>query len=396
VLVDRALAQRPVRLVSISADTIEVSDANGHVQTVSRSQVLALIPPLTDLDQPVVDEHQLTQRMPDAERQRPVGRLDLVDGQTLPGVLSSGAPSRPGDKGERLVWASKLFGPVSLPLEAVGTVLFAPDRADLLHPGPTPLEDTVTLINGDRAEGFVAGVDASVRLEKGGKTSQLPVARVVAIQFANPPKPAQGAWVWLYDGTAAAVSEVSADSAGHVTITGRLAGLAKQPQASMDANDLRAISFDAGALRPLAGAPLTVSEPHLATGPAPRRWIPPLSVPDNHGAPLGAVDIEIPGPMTVEWTLPHGASRLGTTVEMPPSARVWGDCELIVESLAGPKTTQIAKVHLCGESPTADLSLAITGASKLRMTIDPGPTGPVEDRVVLRRPVVLVEDSRKP
>jgi hypothetical protein len=40
------------------------------------------------------------------------------------------------------------------------------------------------------------------------------------------------------------------------------------------------------------------------------------------------------------------------------------------------------------------VSVVVAGASKLRITIDPGPSGPIQDRVVLRRPVVLVEGKR--
>jgi len=43
VLIDRTLSQRPARLVSISTDTIEFTDAAGRVQTMARAQVLALI-----------------------------------------------------------------------------------------------------------------------------------------------------------------------------------------------------------------------------------------------------------------------------------------------------------------------------------------------------------------
>jgi hypothetical protein len=170
---------------------------------------------------------------------------------------------------------------------------------------------------------------------------------------------------------------------------GRLAGLAKQPTASLDANDLRAVCFDAGSLRALSSAPYTVTDSKQGT--MPRRWIPPLKIADTHGSPLGAADIEIPGPMSVEWTLPAGSARLGTTVELPPSARVWGDCELIIEGVAGSKASQLSKVHLSGSTPSADVSVPLAGAGRLRMTIDPGPSGPIQDRVVLRRPVVLVD-----
>jgi hypothetical protein len=395
VLIDRTLAQRPVRLVSITADTIEITDAVGHVMSLPRSQVLALIPPLTELDQPAIEERALNFQLPPSERAKVHGRLDLIDGQTLPGNLAAAAPSadKPPDKPDQLSWNSKLFGRITLPLDSVKTLVLVPDRADL-RPAASPKDDTVILLNGDRAEGFIAGIGASIKLEKGGKISDLPITRVAAVQLANAAKPPEGVWVWLYDGTAIAASQLTVDSAGRATAVAKLAGQSKQPIATLDANDLRAICFDAGSLRALAAAPFAVIEAKSGNGPAQRRWTPPLKIADGHGTPLGAVDIEIPGPMTVEWTLPAGATRLGTIAELPPSARVWGDCELIVESVSGSKTTPLAKVHLAGSTPSAEVSVSLAGATKLRVTIDPGPSGPIQDRVVLRRPVVLVEGKR--
>jgi hypothetical protein len=74
---------------------------------------------------------------------------------------------------------------------------------------------------------------------------------------------------------------------------------------------------------------------------------------------------------------------------------VWGDCELIVESVAGSKITPLAKARLSGSDPSFEINVPLDGAAKLRMTIDPGPSGPIQDRVVLRRPLVLVNAKPK-
>jgi hypothetical protein len=98
--------------------------------------------------------------------------------------------------------------------------------------------------------------------------------------------------------------------------------------------------------------------------------------------------------MRVEWTLPAGASKLGTIAELPPSARVWGDCEVIVEAVSGARATELARAHLSGATPSAEISGSLSGATKLRVTIDAGPSGPIQDRVVLRRPMILIENGK--
>src|SRR3954465_8379085 len=95
ILIDRTMGQRPVRLVSISPNTIEVTDQDGRVLSLARSQVLALVPPLPELEQAVIDERVLNSKLPEAERVRPLGRLDLVDGQSLPGTLASAEKPQP-------------------------------------------------------------------------------------------------------------------------------------------------------------------------------------------------------------------------------------------------------------------------------------------------------------
>src|SRR5262249_55073829 len=117
ILIDRTMGQHPVRLVSISAESVEVTDPDGRVITLRRSQVLALVPPLTQLEQAVIEERVVGSQLP--EKVRPLGRLDLVDGQSLPGTLAS--PAKPEQ--DRITWGSKLFGTVTLSLESVSTAI---------------------------------------------------------------------------------------------------------------------------------------------------------------------------------------------------------------------------------------------------------------------------------
>jgi hypothetical protein len=391
ILIDRGLAQRPVRLVSVSADSIEVVDAAGRTQPIPRNQILAIIPPFADLDPPVVEERVPGAKPPETEKTRPFGRLELIDGQSIPGALEvtatdaqqEPAPKAAQGKDESLTWNSKLFGVFTLPLESISTLILAPDKADIS--GPPPAEDTVILSNGDRSEGFIASIGASIHIEKGGKVADVPTSRVAGVHLANALKPARGPWIWLSDATAVAASMLAIDSAGRATVAANIPGAAAQPTAIIDANDIRAICFDMSALRPLAACTAAIT-------PSPsRRWTQPLKIADTRGVPLGATDIELPGPMTVEWTLPLGATRLGMTIELPPSARVWGDCDVSVESISDRRTAPLAKERLNSAHAVADINVALTGAAKVRLTLAPANNSPIQDRVVLRRPIVLVK-----
>jgi hypothetical protein len=73
---------------------------------------------------------------------------------------------------------------------------------------------------------------------------------------------------------------------------------------------------------------------------------------------------------------------------------VWGDCVLVVDQtgVKGIGGKELARVRLNGETPEADLNMELlTGGGPLRMTLDPGENGAIQDRVVLRQPLILVK-----
>ncbi|MBI1189229.1 MAG: hypothetical protein GC200_00910 [Tepidisphaera sp.] len=367
VLLDSDLRASTVRLVSIGPDSVSVRDQNGKPVTYERRQVAAILPVIEG----TASLGESTERA-DAppEHSAPLGRLELVMGEQLPGMLSS----KPG-QGDRLAWESHLWGRVELPLERAAFVLLQPESAYATR-RPTGSADVAVLANGDTIEGFVSSLGPSLRIERDHKVTQLPPERVVSVIFANPPEKPKGAWVWLHDGSAVGVTGLELSSGGEL----KLAGLGA---AALRAGELRAIVFDAGRLTPLSGLPMQLGP----SDPA-RRWTRPPIVGDARQSPAFAADIELPGPMSVRFTLPKGATRVGGRAELPANCRVWGDCELLVGVLGGKPT----RIRLNSETPEVDFSVDIAGAGgdTLEISIDPGPSGPVQDRVVLRRPVVRI------
>jgi hypothetical protein len=395
VLIDRELIQQNVKLSAIDGESVRVIDATGRTLVLPRTQVLALLPPLSRLDPPHVPtppELPLQQprrgRLPIQEPTpppppAPKGRLELTDGQVLPGTLTAGA------NGDSISWRSTLWGPMEVPLDVVAAVVIQPDRFDAAMRGISPTQDAVLLANGDRLEGFVASLGSEVKLEQGDKLTNIPLARVDGVRLANPVRPAPGAWVWTAD-TAAAVSQITLTPGGTYTIAGRIPGASSQPTATASAEEVLGVCFDAGVLRPLAELPMTAGPLRDTSA---RRWTsPPVVTPGL--TPLGAADIELPGPMRVEWTLPPNATRFSATLELPPSARLWGDCEAVIESV-GPSgnTAPLAREPLNQGRPVAHVNTPLNGAARLRITIDPGPSGPIQDRVVVRRGLVLTPSA---
>jgi len=120
--------------------------------------------------------------------------------------------------------------------------------------------------------------------------------------------------------------------------------------------------------------------------------MPPI-VGDPIGAALGAPDIELPGPMSVTWTLPAGVTRVAGVAELPVSARAWGDCSVVMFDGAG---AQVWTTRLSGDAPSAPFNIDLSGKDALTLTVrvEAGANGPIEDRVLLRRVLLLLDNKQ--
>jgi hypothetical protein len=330
------------------------------------------------------------------------GLLLLTDGQTIAGARERD-PARlarvaPEGFAESLAWRSPALETLVLPLERVSAASFVASR--IVMP-KTMSADMVRLRNNDIASGFVdiqyrpGDSDATLTIEaEQGVVRRVPLRRVASIVFANPSEAARGAWVWLAD-----ASILRLDDSAPITLNNdRIAQFATTfdaPDASEAGPSKRAVSINAAdliafaprreRLGALADRPMRVA----STDPE-RRWTAPPIVGDALGAPLGAPDIELPGPMGVTWSLPADARRIAGVVELPASARAWGDCNVVMLDEAGRERWS---ARLNGQDPRQDfnLDLGAEPTSSLTVRVDAGANGPIEDRVLLRRVLLLLD-----
>jgi hypothetical protein len=370
VVLDRSLGEHEGRVVSIDAAGVVVEDEAGRRTTIPRAQVLAVLTRMVDtIDTPG------QARAPGSPSQ---SWLDLVDRQAWPGRLATS----PGGE-DRISWESA-WGLRTFATERVLSVRL---HAASTLPAPEGASDRVILRNGDTADGFVSEVGPTIRIERDGRESLIPSDRAAGILFANPPEEPRGLYAWHQRGSVVAILDPVLTPAGE--FTARLAEDPTGAPATGPWHEFRAVLFDASRLRALALLPIA------GVGPAPgasRRWTPPPQVGDAPDAPLFAADVELPGPMSVDWDLPQGAAHLAATAELPVAARTWGDCEVLV---GVPEQPALWRQRLRGEAPTASIRVALPpGAARLRVTVEPGENGPVQDRVILRRPIILVEPPR--
>lgn len=375
-LIDDQLVSRPIVLVSLDERLLTYTDEQQRRRTLSRSNILALIP------------EQTFDRVP--RRNSPTttpGVLELVDGQRFPGDL---LPT--GGDDESIAWTHPSLGQMTFPLERAlafwrpGTPLSVrsapPD-------GPTRA-DTLLLTNGDQLTGFLATIGDPVTIESDAGPTDLPPERILGARLSNAPEDPVGARLWLDDGTVVRVDKVIIDSGLRASFSAENAAAG-----SASWSQLRAVALDAGRLRPLSRI-----RPASHSPARERRYAPPIvALADDQTsdpselrlAPLDADDLLLPGPMTVNWVLPESARRIAFSASLADGAAPWGDCELII-SIEG---VEQARHRLTPDSAAIAISVPIASGRAMSVTVEPGRYGPIRDWVVLSRPLILLAAPRR-
>jgi hypothetical protein len=379
-LLDRTLHERPVRLLGI--DTASVSyEEGGLVRNEPASEHLAILPPPA----PPPQHGDLRKS---AEPYAPATFLELTDGQLLTGALAADRPAG----AESVRWSHPVLGAVELKLDQVLRLRFAPgaDAPALAPLEPSLSADRVLLANGDRLEGFVEAVSPALVVSVDDHKREIPLERVREITLANPAEPPRGPRVLLADGSVLSVREIHTGRMGEVTLTPALLQSSESAEPAAGAPlalaDVRAYVFEAGALLPLAEVPIARQAPDPI-----RRWSPPAA-PAGAAAALGVRDIELPGAMSVEWDLPDRATRLATTLRLPRSAWNWGHCRVSVSVRSASGVSRLAESALSADAPELPLSAPLPAGTgrTLVVALEPGPYGPVQTRLTLERPLLLV------
>jgi len=369
-LVDRTLETELVDLLEIDESRVRFRDEHGLIRSRPRNELIAIIP--EDLTWDVSGDSV----------------LELVGGERFTGSLVIEK-----DPGEMILWKSQLFGHIKTSLEFVRRIVLRPD--DDRDPPEDLAGDALVLTNGDVLSGFLISLGQTASIESDTGVIDLPVSRVASAHIAaglKSPGADRGVRVWLNDGTIAAIQSIRRAPGS----TGYELGMQSPSEADeidgtrtparIAAEEIRAVVFETSALRSLAAIP-----PHSQHALAGRRWSEAVVVEPLERSILKLAAIEIPGPMRVTWLLPEGALRLGLEAELPEESRLWGHCSLVVSAAVKGRESELARRTLSQDTPTTDLSIEVpNGAESLSIAVEPGRYGPIQDRVVLKRAMLLV------
>jgi hypothetical protein len=427
VLINRSLTERPVRLIGLDAQSIIIADATGRPLRLEPEGLLAIVaadprPEPADLGAPETDAGSvdpedvpvpgLPAESPSAADDDEVWAMTLTDGQR---VLGRPLAVPRGDEA-MLVFDTLRFGPVTVDLERIAALErsgWGPASAD----NAAVDADVVVLTNGDQLRGFVVAIADPVAIEtEDGTFAEISLDRISGVTLANPTEPTAATRVTLRTGEVIAVRPAPS-SPGTPRCLALLPALAHagahhagdgpSRHASSSADDfLTRLCIDAAEVRSLTlpgerVIALAAIEPiGIVPGPG-RRRTDGLTPEPAHLARL-VPSIALPGPMRVEWTLPPDAgslafdARLGATTDAPSAPPgPWADAVLRVSVSTPAGAIILAEHRLDAGSPDARVAVSLPAIGERRtltIQLDPGARGPVQDRVLLVRPMLVAPE----
>lgn len=404
-LVDGSLRPTQVRLLGIANGVVSYfslgdSPGSAKVRTVPTDEVVAIVIP-AEGPKARARRSPLLVSEPNSP---PSVRVVLTDGQRLLGrVVESTADLPRSDRTDdpSLIMEIPALGPGQIRvrldqvvrLETLGDPLAeeasAASATRRTLDAEAANDDRVLLANGDVIRGFVEslGVQVVVRSRPDDPVTTYPLVLVDRVYLSNPESLPDGPCVWLSDGSMIALAHGAERSADFYSAPGRLGGaLHAKP------SEVVGVAFAAGRLVPLSGC----KQAAYSASPD-RAWTRAPSTP-TEDVPLNAANIEIPGPMTVEWVVPPGATRFAGVAELVRSTERWGDCVMVLEDLPPAKSPRrLFEQRLSAGAPSARFDVALSpsgsGEHRLRMTLESGEHGAILDRVVLVRPLLLIGDQ---
>lgn len=312
------------------------------------------------------------------------GVLELIDGQRYPGSLSATAA-----EGELVAWEHPVFGRMDIPIDRVARLVR--DEGEIPSPDRAPDSDEIFLTNGDRLRGFLIELGQRVVFESETGVVDLDVSRVAGAVLSNPRERGARLLVWLSDGSIVEAERVVGQAGEQelLSVDPVLGG-----EGAYAITQFVGLAFDASMLVPLSAIPTSAHEPV-----GPRVYAPPVrthrspgsSASGAVGPALFAEDLLIDGPTRARWVLPEGSARFAMVASLLDGASVWADCELVVRL----GDVELARERLNASSPSVAIGIDLPrdiGGGELIITLEPGAHGAVDDRVVLRRPLVLIAD----
>ncbi len=310
----------------------------------------------------------------------------LSDGQVIKGRIGD---SFDADKLAITVYTgTTIRSGATIPLESILTIADAPMA---MSNEPIADTDSIVTLNSDVLRGFIESVRTTTSISVGRDVLDIPLTQISTISFANIPERIAGVYVSTNDDLHLRVSSFDFDFVHPLTIDIDSASLGLASSARdvwlLDPNAPARIKIVHPSQRMVS---LCSIVPELVEPTGDRDWTPAPTVIRNDSNPvLGTIDLH--APVRAVYPLPKGATRFACDLIAP--INTWTDCIAKVYSISyAGQRTELLNEQLNADHSSHSLNVELeSDTAKIEIRIDPGEFGPVQDRVLLVHPRVLIE-----
>lgn len=316
----------------------------------------------------------------------PVRLITLTDGQTVRGsIIESDLPEQ---LGINLIAGMTMHGDAHISLERVLSIY----DQDVIDPGDPAelLDDLVVLRNGDRVTGFVESIGPVVRVALDDTVIELESARVQQIHIANDPAPVDGLYLRFTDREVIRVLgfRYSAQSPIEISVDPVSLGMLETGHTEwrLNSGSLDSLWVSAPGQRVVSLASI---EPERIEPVGGRSWVPTPIVFNEDATHEALRSIDFRSPVRVSYPLPEGATRFACSIEVP--IEEWTDCVVRVIADRAGRERQIFEQRMRLDASSASINASLPhGVDSISIEIDPGEHGPIQDRVIMHAPRVLI------
>lgn len=376
----RDLQLRETLIDRADENELMLVNSYGIRSVVSIDQVLFMV--RSEFIEPVTQAEIMGAPM---QERSPVRLITLHDGQAIRGsILESDLPE---ELALQLIAGKSVHGEAHIPLEHVLRI----EDQDAPSMRVELRDDLLIARNGDRFEGFIESIGPSVRMSlNNGSEIEIEAARLASMHIANDPEQIEGVYLTFSDREQLRVLGfvVSSSQSIRVRVDTDSLGLA-----DTGSNEWR---FDAGSMTGLrvlddqaSVVALSTLDPSSVEPMGDRVWAQRPTVINEHAGHPALMGLDLHSPVRVSYALPVGATRFACVLEAPIER--WTDCVARVQVVTPSGTRTLGEHRLRAQSASAELNLQLPrNAESLVIEIDPGEYGPIQDRVLMLCPRVLI------
>ena len=315
----------------------------------------------------------------------PTKYITLIDGQTIKGRIAE--PQNPDTLAYNLYAGIIIKGLATLDLEQILSISDQPNQL----PAKNPESDIILTTNNDRLTGFIESIAQTTSITTDTSTVRIDLEQISTITLANIQEHTPGVYITTTDDLYIRANRFQFDFYHQLSLLPDNVsfGLHQSSHSPwlFPANAPAAITVVHSRRRLISlcdTTPVTI-EP---TGG--RDWTPePTILSDHPNAILSTIDLH--APLRVVYPLPDGATRFACELIAP--INTWTDCIATISAIsASGKYHELITQRLNSDQSTTALNIALPNeTTQLEIRIDPGEHGPIQDRVLVKNPRLLIE-----